>query len=213
MPRPALIVLACAAALAACQKQPKPIAAPELEPMLASQLPMSQALDMYAVREDLKIRLGGQEDFQALVATSSRYSEQGVPPGETAALKAEVKVLADRYFEMLAADIEKARTWPSGDQALWRQRARLALASAERDFAYQFASGGDLGGALRGTDKLRAWMKGEARPIFGPRPDWASEQMTAMAGLAPPQPQRPAAGETLSSGPPTALAIPAPSSQ
>lgn len=219
MPRPALasvsLALACLALLAGsvgCQPKAKPINKPELEPLLVQHLQMSRALAYYTAREQMLARMGGAEDFQALAATSARYAAQGVTSGEIGSLKVEAGYIAERYFEKLAGEIEAARTWPSGNPEVWRERARLALASARRDFAYQFAVNGDLGGVIHSTDRIRRWMKGEAKPVLGPPSDWVLPQMLAQAGTnGPDQPQRPA--PTATSNPPTALAIPVPSSQ
>lgn len=208
----ALSGLAVLALASGCQPNPKPIAGPEFEPLLLHHLHTSRALGNYTVREQILVRMGGEEDFKASVATSARYTEQGVTTEEIASLKIEAGYVAERYFNQLGQEIESARNWPEGDPEVWRERARLALASARRDFSYQFAANGDLGGVIHSTDRIRAWMKGEASPVLGPTSDWALPQMVAHASTTrPDQPRRPGSSATLS--PPTALAIPTPASQ
>jgi len=210
----ALVVsgLAVLALTGGCQPKAKPIERPEFEPMVLHHLQTSRALGNYTLREQILVRMGGEEDFKASVATSARYAEQGVTIEEINSLKIEAGYVAERYFDKLAKEIETASTWPEGDTEVWRERARLALASARRDFSYQYAANGDLGGVIHSTDRIRAWMKGEAKPVLGPTSDWALPQMVAHASTTrPDQPRRPGSSDLLS--PPTALTIPTPASQ
>lgn len=192
--------------VAACHPKPKPIQQEEAGPITLSLKDMSDALALQDLKEDLVVRLGGREDFEASVAIASRYAEEGVNPAEVESLRVEVDFLANRYFGVLEQEIEGNPSWPDkGKPQVWKQRSRLALASARRDFAFQLAVRGDPGGAIHGTDRIRAWMKGEARPITVPPADAAEAQITAMAGVTGGDPPtRPITG----SAPPTALTIP-----